>query len=329
MLHSCREPLCVERLVALPGERVDGYLSVGETPDGLPVRVPLILVRGREAGPVVYIQAVSDGDELNGIAVIHRLLRSLDPGRLRGGIVAVPIANGLAFAVRQAINPVDGKKLNRCFPGRLDGSLSERIAYYLFQKGVLVADLCLDLHQGSIRPMIDEVRVRVGRDHPLYEACLELALVFGVGYILDEKGPPGQLAQAAPDKGIPAVDPELGGSPGWDDSSIQKGFRGVRNVLVRYGLLDGKVEKPTRQYLIERFVVVRPNRGGFVEWKRNLYHVVDEGEELGTVHDVFGNPQETLRAPCDGIVWARTLYPSVTTGEPIMTIGENPRVIES
>lgn len=329
MLHSCREPLCVESFVALPGERVNGYLSVGETSDGLPIRVPLVLVRGHEAGPVVYIQAVSDGDELNGVAVIHRLLRSVDPVQLRGGIIAVPVVNGLAFAAHQATNPVDGKKLNRCFPGRLDGSLSERIAYHLFQKGVLLADLCLDLHQGGVRPMIDEVRVRVGRDHPLYEACLELALVFGVGYILDEKGPPGQLARAAPEKGIPTVDPELGGSHGWDESSIQKGLRGLRNVLVRYGLLDGNVESPTRQYIVERFVVVRPNRGGFVEWKRNLYDLVGEGEELGTVYDVFGNPKETLRAPCDGIVWGRSLYPSVTTGEPAMTVGANPRVIES
>lgn len=329
MLNSNRESLRVDSLVALPGERVVGYLPVGETPDGLPIRIPIGIVRGREAGPVVYVQAVSDGDELNGVAVVHRFLKSLDTGSLRGGVIAVPLVNGLAFAAHQATNPVDGKKLNRCFPGRVDGSLSDRIAYHLFQKAILSADVCVDLHQGSVRPMIDEVRVRVGREHHLHDACFELALVFGVGYVLDEKGPSGQLAQVAPDHGIPTIDPELGGCHGWNESSIEKGLRGLRNVLIYYGLVDGTLQRPNRQFVVERFAPVRPEHGGFVEWKRNLYDEVAGGDDLGTVHDVFGNPVETLRAPCHGIVWAQSLYPSVSSGESAMTLGANPRVVES
>ena len=244
-------------------------------------------------------------------------------------MIAVPLVNGLAFSAHQATNPVDGKKLNRCFPGSADGSLSDRIAYQLFQKAILSADYCVDLHQGGVRPMIDEVRVRIGRDHVLHDACLELALVFGIGYVLDEKGPTGQLAQAAPDNGIPTIDPELGGCHGWDESSIRTGLRGLRNIFIHYGLLDGTLERPARQFVVERFSTVRPERGGFVEWRANLYDAVAEGDELGTVHDVFGNPVETLCAPCAGIVWARSLYPSVASGESAMTLGANPRVVES
>ncbi|MGA1197604.1 MAG: succinylglutamate desuccinylase/aspartoacylase family protein, partial [Candidatus Latescibacterota bacterium] len=199
--------LQVEHLKAEPSQRVDGYLTVAEMQDGSPVRLPISLVNGAEPGPTVYLQAISDGDELNGIGVIRQVLRRLDPARLKGQIIAVFIANFHAFHAHQALSPIDGKKMNRCFPGRKDGTSSERIAYRLFHHAVRQANYCIDLHQGSVRPMIDEVRVRVDRRKRIHKACMELARVFGIGYILDSKGPDGQLARSAPEEGIPNVNP--------------------------------------------------------------------------------------------------------------------------
>lgn len=316
--------LRVGSLSAAPGERVAGFLSAGEARDGSAVGVPVVLLRGAEAGPVLYVQAVSDGDELNGLGVIHRLLREIEPSSLRGGVIVVPIANYHAFHARQAYSPIDGKKLNRCFPGRPDGSTSERLAHRLFHDAVLASDLCIDLHQGGVRPMIDEVRVRTPREHTLHDACLELARVFGIGYILDEPGPPGQLAQAAPDRGIPTVDPELGGCHGWDRGSIQKGLRGLRNVLCHYGFVDGTVLAPARQWLVRRFVTVRAERGGFVECSVALYEHVNQGDELATICNVFGQAVETILAPSGGVVWSLPIYPSVASGEAILTLGDAP-----
>ncbi|GIX08193.1 MAG: deacylase [Candidatus Poribacteria bacterium] len=326
MLNRPAEPLEVAGLQAQPGERVEGYLPVGELPDGSPVRVPIVLVRGLRPGPVVYLQAVSDGDELNGIAVLHRLLRALSPKDLAGGLILVPLVNPSAFLARQAYNPLDRKKMNRCFPGRPDGSASERIAYTLFHEAVLRADLCIDLHQGGVRPMIDEVRVRVGGDHPLYRDCMELARVFGIGYILDERGPDGQLARAAPDAGIPTIDPELGGCYGWDAQSIAKGLRGVQNVLFHYGLIEGTPQIPDVQYVARGFRSVYTRRAGFVEWAVELYDRVAAEQRLGVLYNIFGDPIEELRAPCEGIVWSRSLYPMVAAGEVAMSLGVNVEV---
>lgn len=219
--------LQVEHLQAEPGSRCEGYLAAGEMQDGTPVRLPVVLMNGAEPGPTLYMQAVSDGDELNGIAVIRRVLKRLDPAHLKGRLIAVLVVNFHAFHAGQVLNPVDGKKMNRCFPGRKDGTSSERIVYRLFQTAVKQADYCIDLHQGGVRPMIDEVRVRVDRSKRIHRVCLELARVFGIGYILDSPGPDGQLARVAPGEGIPTIDPELGGatvgtsrasrrgSPGW------------------------------------------------------------------------------------------------------------------
>jgi predicted deacylase len=327
MLDSATSHLTVGGLTANPGERTQGHLVVGEMQDGTPVRLPIVLLRGHGAGRVLYIQAASDGDELNGVGVVHRFLRDVDVASLRGGVIVCPIVNYHAFHGRTAVSPVDNRKMNRCFPGRADGSSSERIAHSLFHEAVLKADLCVDLHQGGVRPMIDEVRVRTASDHPMHDACMELARVFGLGYILDAQGPPGQLAQAAPDHNILAIDPELGGCTGWDETSIEKGVRGLWNVLFHYGLVEGTPTLPQRQYVVDGFEPVRPSRGGFVEWRVALYDHVEAEQELGWIRNVFAEPVERLVAPVGGVVWGWSPYPMAASGETILTLGVNPRPI--
>jgi uncharacterized protein len=328
MLHHSEDAIRVGSVTARPGERATGHWHVADMQDGTPVRLPIVLLRGRRPGPVLYIQAASDGDELNGIAALHRFLDDVPTNDLRGAVIAIPVANFHAFHARSAHSPVDGKKMNRCFPGDARGSSTERIAHALFYGAVLQADLCIDLHQGGVRPMIDEVRVRVGRGHPRHADCMRLARTFGIGYILDEEGPRGQLARAAPDEGIPTIDPELGGSRGWDATSIRKGRRGLMNVARAYGLLPGDPRAPERQIVVDAFAPVRPNRGGFIRHAVALYDFVAAGQTLATVHTVFGEPLETIAAPLDGIVWSMSVDPMASTGEIILTLGINPRMTE-
>ena len=319
--------LQVEHLKAEPGSRCEGYLEVGELQDTTPVRLPVTLVNGAQPGLTIYLQSVSDGDELNGLAVIRRVLRRLDPAQLHGRVIAVPIVNVHAFHAGQASSPVDGKKMNRCFPGRRDGTSSERIAHRLFHGAVRQADYCIDLHQGGVRPMIDEVRVRVDRRKRIHKACMELARVFGIGYILDTRGPDGQLARTAPDEGIPTIDPELGGCHGWDELSIQKGVTGVENALKHYGFLEGSPRIPERQVVVEGFSTVLSSRGGIVEYRAALYDHLQKGDAVADITDAFGNVLETLTAPQESIVWSRTVRPMVASGESVGTLGKGIRYV--
>jgi predicted deacylase len=313
----------VDAIVAKPGQKAQDYLIVGEMQDGNPIRIPVAIINGIEDGPLLYIQAVSDGNELNGIAVIQDVLRRIEPSQLRGGIIAVPLVNYHAFHAKQTSSPVDGKKMNRCFPGKADGTSSERIAYQLFNKAVKQANYCIDLHQGGVYPMIDEVRVRVGKEDTQHNACLELARVFGIGYILDEKGPDGQLARAAPAEGIPTIDPELGGCYGWDSKSIAKGISGIENVLKCYGFIEGEPVIPERQIVVDSFTRVMNNRGGFIRYLAQLYDHIETDQPIAEILDVFGDPVEVIKSPKPGVFWSKNLYPMVASGESIGTIGIN------
>ncbi len=304
---------------AAPGEMDTGRLPVGEARDGSEVGLPVAVVNGARDGKTLYIQAVSDGDELNGLGVIRRLVPQLDPTELAGELLVVGIVNHYGFQVAEHRNPIDDTKLNRAYPGDETGTASERIAAATFE-AASGADLVLDLHQGSTSCMIDETRVRCGPRHRLHRDCLELAKAFGCGYILDQKGPDGQLARAAPDEGVPTIDPELGGSVGWDETSIRKGLKGVFNVLYRYGFLDGDVElRPqTRATGFEQY---GSPSGGLVSYAAELGEEISRGDTLFEVTGPFGTVKSEVTADSDGVFWRHRRLPQVATGEYVCSLG--------
>jgi hypothetical protein len=304
---------------AAPGEIDTGRLSVGETRDGSPVRLPVAVVNGEHDGRTLYLQAASDGDELNGVGVVRRLVPQLDPTEIAGTILIVGIVNYHAFQVAQHRNPIDDTKMNRTYPGDETGTSSERIAAATFEAATR-ADLILDLHQGSTSAMIEEVRVRCGPRHRLHDECLELAKVFGCGHVLDQKGPDGQLARAAPDEGIPTVDPELGGCVGWDEDAIATGVEGVFNVLSYYGFLEQNVT-PEPQTRANGFEQYGSPVGGVVTVEADLGSAVRAGDTLFTVTDVFGDEKTTVTADRDGILWRMRRLPQVATGEYVCSVG--------
>ena len=304
---------------AEPGDRATGRLQIGETSDGLSVELPVAVINGAAGGPTIFIQAGSDGDELNGIGVIGRLYQAVDPAELAGEIRLIGVANWHAYQRAEHRNPIDRTKLNRAFPGDPDGSSSERIAATIYEVAT-DADLALDLHQGGTSRMIHEVRVRCGRHHDLHKDCLELARTFDCGYILDQQGPDGQLARVLSDDGIPVIDPELGGSVGWDMQSIEIGLIGTMNVLKGYGLLEGQVE-PGTQTRIGGFDQYQSPYGGLVHLEANLGDSVDAGDPLFTVKTVFGELRETVHAESDGIFWRTRRLPHVATGEYVCSVG--------
>ena len=302
-----------------PGEMDTGRLEVGETRDGSPFGLPVAVINGASSGNTLYMQAASDGDELNGVGVLQRVVPRLDPANIAGTILIVGIVNYHAFQVAEHRNPIDDTKMNRAYPGNDDGTSSERIAAATFDVATR-ADLILDLHQGSTSRMLDEVRVRCGKRHRLYDDCLELAKVFGCGYILDQKGPDGQLARAAPNEGIPTVDPELGGAVGWDEESIRKGVEGVFNVLQYYGFLadDPDLKRQTRASGFEQYGA--PN-GGLVDLQKELGDRVASGEALFEITTPFGEPKTTVTANSSGILWRIRRLPQVATGEYVCSVG--------
>ena len=304
---------------AAPGETDTGRLAVGEARDGSTVALPCAVVNGANDGKTLYLQAASDGDELNGVGVVSRVVPQLDPAELSGTVLVVGIVNYHAFQIAEHRNPIDDTKMNRAYPGDENGTSSERIAAATFE-AAMRADLILDLHQGSTSRMIDEVRVRCGRRHRLHDECLQLAKTFGCGYVFDQKGPEGQLARVGPNEGIPTIDPELGGCVGWDEDSIAAGVEGVFNVLRGYGFLDGEATTD-RQVRARGFDQYGSPSGGLVRFEVDLGDRVASGDLLFEVTDVFGELKARVTAKSDGVFWRSRRLPQVASGEYVCSVG--------
>ncbi len=309
------------------GQAVSGYLEVPALNDG-GARIPVSLVRGSGDGPVLALVAGTHGYEYPGITALQRLRQSIDPGALRGTLILVHIANPPSFYGRTVYtSPADGKNLNRVFPGRPDGTLSERIAHAITTEVIAKADFLVDLHAGdaneALRPY---VYMPVTGDARLDTATRGMALAFGLDHIVIDAGriaPPDAtkfVDQTALARGIPAITTETGQLGLNDERSVALAEHGIQNLMRHLGMLEGTVAPNTGVVWLEDYqVVTSPANGVFRASVRDGYAVA-EGGLLGELFDAFGAKLGDVRAPFAGIVNYVIGTPPAVEGQPLAMV---------
>jgi predicted deacylase len=305
------------------GQAVSGYLEVPALGDG-GARIPVSLVRGAQEGPVLALIAGTHGYEYPGITALQRLRQSIDPQTLRGTLILVHIANPPSFYGRTIYaSPADGKNLNRVYPGRPDGTLSERITTEVISK----ADFVVDLHAGdgneALRPY---VYMPVTGDAKLDAAIRGMALSFGLDHIVIDAAPiaPPEATQfvdmTALARGIPAMTTETGQLGLNDERSIALAEHGIQNLMRHLGMLEGSAEpNPGVVWLKDYQVINSPVTGVFRATVRDGYAVA-EGGLLGELYDAFGARIGDVRAPFAGIVNYVIGTPPAVEGQPLAMV---------
>ena len=322
-------------LRASAGQAVSGYLEVPALNDA-GARIPVSLVRGANDGPVLALIAGTHGYEYPGITALQRLRQSIDPRALRGTLILVHIANPPSFYGRTVYtSPADGKNLNRVYPGRSDGTLSERIAHAITTEVIAKADFLVDLHAGdaneALRPYI---YMPVTGDARLDAATRGMALAFGLDHIVIDTGriPSPEATkfvdQTALARGIPAITTETGQLGQNDEHSIALAEHGIQNLMRHLGMLEGTAEPNTGVVWLKDYqVITSPVTGVFRATVRDGYAVA-EGSLLGELYDAFGAKVGDVRAPFAGIVNYVIGTPPAVEGQPlamVSRVAEPPR----
>jgi len=314
-------------LRANAGRAVSGYLEVPALGDG-GARIPVSLVRGANDGPVLALIAGTHGYEYPGISALQRLRQSIDPLTLRGTLILVHIANPPSFYGRTLYtSPADGKNLNRVFPGRTDGTLSDRITHVLTTKVIAKADFLVDLHAGdgneALRPY---VYMPVTGDASLDAATRGMALAFGLDHIVIDTGriaPPEAtkfVDQTALARGIPAMTTETGQLGQNDERTIALAEHGIQNLMRHLGMLQGAVaSNPGVVWLEDYRVITSPVTGVFRATVRDGYAVA-EGGLLGELYYALGARIGDVRAPFAGIVNYVIGTPPAVEGQPLAMV---------
>ena len=280
-----------------PGDQRRLPLPVSEAFVGEDASTPVVVVAGAAPGPVVCLTAGIHGDELNGIEIVRRTLDRVKPEELRGTLLGMPIVNLAAFRRGSRYMP-DRRDLNRFFPGRPRGSSASRLAQSVFDNVVRRCHALIDVHSGSFyRTNLPQVRGDLRRPE-----VLRLAKAFGSEIAIHNEGRAGTLRRAASEAGIPAITYEAGEPMRFQEDQIDRGIRGVEQLLDQLGMRSakgGSSEAPTLYY---RSHWIRADDGGILAARAKLGDTVKRNQVLGTIFDPISNEKSTIRATHRGRV---------------------------
>lgn len=277
---------------------------------------PVLVVNGANPGKTLCLTAAVHGDELNGIEMIRRVIFEIDPAKLNGTIIGVPVANIMGFRRNSRYLP-DRRDWNRYFPGNTHGSSASRLAHSFFSKIIMQCDALVDLHTGSFhRTNLPQLRADLGDEN-----VARLAQSFGVIAVLNSRGNPNSLRAAAVRAGIPAVTLEAGEPMAMQSEVVEEGVTAINTLLAKTGMY-GKQKRWNRiAPVYYRSTWVRANQSGILFSKATLGQRVKEGDLLGTVTDPITNARTTIKSPYQGRVIGMALDQVVLPGFAAYHIG--------
>ncbi len=312
-----------------PGQRVSGFLEV---PAGVDegTRIPFTLVHGSEPGPVLALIAGTHGYEYAPILALQWMRPQIRPENLTGTVILVHIANLPSFLGRTIYySPIDGKNLNRVYPGKVDGTVSERIAYAITTEVIERADYVVDMHCGdgneALRPYAYWMKTG---NAELDEASKQLALAFGLDHIVVDTDRPNDpqaslyTSNTALTRGKPSITTETGQLGQTEFEQVTMAMRGVHGLLSHLGMMASFQEPlpAERVVWLDHYEVVRSPETGVFRAMVKPGHTVAKGTLLGYLSDFFGEKLAEIRAPFAGMVNYVVATPPVRKGEPLAMV---------
>ena len=302
-----------------PGTSADVSMPISELSSGTPVALNLRIVHGRKAGPVIFVSAAIHGDEIIGTEIIRRVVPKINPKRMAGTIIFVPVVNVFGFTSHNRYLP-DRRDLNRSFPGNPSGSLASQLAH-IFQKQIIArCSLGIDIHSASMhRYNLPQIRIASGSPH-----LLELAMAFGAPAVIESPLREGSMRDIAKQEGVDMLLLEAGEALRFDEVSVRFGVSGILRVMRHLGMINtkriGKV--PAQPARSTRSTWLRAPRGGIARMQVTSGARVHAGDTVAIVSDVLGDDPHTVFSPVNGIVIGHSQLPVVNQGDALLHIAE-------
>ncbi|MFT5193084.1 MAG: putative deacylase [Cellvibrionaceae bacterium] len=283
---------------------------------GAPLYVPVIIIWGKSDKKIVGVTAVMHGNELNGISVVQKLIHMIDPTKLDGVLICVPVSNVPAFLRRQRQFP-DGRDLNRIMPGKQAGNESDIYAYRLISSLINEFDYLIDLHTvsfGNVNSFY--VRANMNIEQVAHMAWLQNP------QIIVHKESPGTLRHAAENLGIHAITVEIGDPNRFQEQVVTSALDGIINMLVCFNMLEGDIQE-SEDLIIEcdNSYWLHTDRRGLLEVYPKLTDYVQKGDLVASVNNIFGDTLANYYAPETGIVIGKNTHPVNQTGGRILHLG--------
>jgi uncharacterized protein len=314
---------------AAPGQKATGFLEVPPGSDAA-TSIPVTVIRGAKPGPVLALVSGLHGTEYASIIALEKVIQALDPAQISGTVVILPLVNIPSFEQKVPhVNPVDGKSMNRFYPGRPDGTQTERASYLITKQVVERCDYLVDYHGGDLDENLRPYAYWPKSGNAKQDATTrDMVLAFGLDHIIvwsDRPKDPNAsryLDNTANTRGKPAIAVEAGYSGTVQTDDVALLVNGTLSLMRYLKMLPGAPAMVEHPVWIGKVDTVTSEQPGvfYPLVQRGTY--VEQGMKIGYVTDYFGTTIYEARAPAAGVVLYICGVPSMKKGDTVANIGE-------
>jgi uncharacterized protein len=314
---------------AAAGQRATGYIEVPAGVDAA-TSIPVVVVRGSKPGPVLALVSGAHGTEYASIIALEKLIPRLDPAQVSGTVIILPLVNIQSFLQKVPhINPIDSKSMNRFYPGKADGTQTERASFLITKQVVERSDYLIDYHGGDLDENLRPYSYWPRTGNEKQDAIThDMVLAFGLDHIImvsDRPKDPNAsryLDNTANTRGKPAIAVEAGYSGTVRPEDVEVLVDGTLNVMRYLKMLPGSATMVDHPVWIGKIDTIASDQIGvfYPLVERGTY--VEQGMKVGYVTDFFGNTIFEAHAPAAGIVLYICGVPSMKKGDTVANIGE-------
>ncbi len=302
-----------------PGETANLALPLPELYSCTSFYMPIKVVHGKQAGPCVLLFSALKGDELNGLEIINRLL---DPERLhdlKGTLIAIPVLNVLSLVnhLKALSNEIH---LERCFPGKADGTYGERIAYIFTKEILSKADYCIELQSGSINhDILPQIYCDIADTQ-----CRTLARHFAAPVITNTPVKSNSLRRTTEKLNIPLLIYQAGEALRFNESAINVGLNGIYRILHALDMLHATSELLSESFkpiFSEDQDWIYSHKSGVLTSNVELGQLIHKKQVIGLINDPFGaRSPDPIKSHSDGIIVGINRHPLIYEGQSIFKI---------
>jgi uncharacterized protein len=309
-----------------PGKKHTFYFQGVQMPTGQHWHVAVRVAKGVSPGKRVALVSGVHGDEISPVHTIQTVMNQLDPTKMSGTVLAVldvsrPAIEGMARRWPNSGRGIDLIDINREWPGNENGaSAPSRHAGLLFNRLLKPnADYAIDFHTSATG--MDMSAFHLARMD--LSEVREMAELFPIDQIFDNRAYPGLLANAFIDAGIPAFTPEIGAPRILDHRMIPLFVEGTMNVLKYHGIVTGPMGRTGRDtdiFVANSGHVILSTSGGFVELLVNLNDKVEVGQKVAIQRNTFGEVVAEYTSEVTGEVAVRRTDATAEPGTLLLAI---------
>jgi hypothetical protein len=328
----------IGNVVVNSGEKKHSVLKIPDVfPDGMHIEIPYTVFNGANDGPWLHVQVAQHGVEVHALEAIRRVINEINLNELNGVLVYC-LPNPIAIRQSETVMTYDfiPGGMNRVWPGKSKGSLTERMAHLIFANLIKdKAEYVVDFHTGRRRAPVwvfyEAHGVSPDVPKEVTDKSERMAKVFGAELLYletEDYGGGNTCRGAAVDEGIPGIVPEIGGESHFIPEQVEMAYRGLNNIMIDLGMIPGKIELPKKQVILKWIIdsdkiTAKADKGGVFIPEVKIADRVSKGDTIGFIYSPRTFKEiSKVKSPQDGLVFSIVENPIVVAGQAIARIPE-------